>query len=127
MFLISESVSVTREQKKRTEGVLTNLRVNTVIYFVSNFSAISARQKGRVSIIITSRNGKLMATTFTPEYCATKIIRFEIAIFVRASSSPVLMVLTVHACRPLAPLPLIDNRCVLRQKQLAISESVCET
>ena len=35
----------------------------TVIYFVSTFSAISARQKGRVSIIITSRNGKLMAAT----------------------------------------------------------------
>ena len=27
MFLISESVSVTREQKKRTEGVLTNVSV----------------------------------------------------------------------------------------------------
>ena len=38
IFLISESVSVTREQKKRTEGVLTNLSViKTVIYFVSNF------------------------------------------------------------------------------------------
>ena len=24
------------------------------------------------------------------------------------------MVLAVHACRPFAPLPLIDNRCVLQ-------------
>ena len=75
IFLISESVSVTREQKKKTEGVLTNLSViKTVIYFVSNFSAISARQKGRVSIIITSRNGKLMAATLRS---FTGILRHE--------------------------------------------------
>ena len=63
MFLISESVSVTREQKKRTEGLLTNLSVINCYLFCSKYSAISARQKGRVSIIITSRNGKLMAAT----------------------------------------------------------------
>ena len=59
----------------------------TVIFFIYSFIllffAISAWQKGRASIIITSRNGKLTAATLrslTGTSCATRITRFFVVI-----------------------------------------------